>query len=79
MDIYQFNILPTNQQAAYTWENGIYLASRNENYFAINLYSVDIFFVEVWYHPEEVCINIIRSFKSRKCLEPYFEGIDIIL
>ena len=77
MDNYEFNILPIKQQAAYTWENGIYLASRKENYYAINLYSVDKFFVEVWYHPELICIDKIRSFKSKNCLHPYLENIEI--
>lgn len=62
MDNYEFNLLPTNDQTGYTWKHRIYLAARRENSFAINLYSVDKFFVEVWFNPEEVCINKIRSF-----------------
>ena len=64
MDNYQFNLLPENDQAGYTWEHGTYIAFRKESHFVINLYSVDKFFVEVWFNPEEVCINKIRSFKS---------------
>ena len=77
MDIYQINLLPINDQAAYTWKHGTYIAARREKHFAINLYSVDKFFVEVWYCPEEVCINKIRSYKSKKCLDSYLEEIEI--
>lgn len=62
LDNYEFNFLPKNDQAAYTWEHGNFLAARHETYFAINLYHVDKFFVEVWYIPEEVCINKFKSF-----------------
>ena len=71
------NINDLKGEAQYTWEHGTYLAARQENFHAIKLYSIDQFFVEVWYHPEEVCIDKIRSFKSKKCLEPYLEKIKI--
>jgi hypothetical protein len=66
MDNYEFNLLPTNQHAAYTWQHGTYLTARQYNGHSINLYHLDKFFVEVWYCPEEVKINKIRSFKSKK-------------
>ena len=77
MDNYQFNLLPIHDQAGYTWEHGTYIAFRYEKFYAINLYHVDKFFVEVRFNPEEVCINKIRSFKSRRCLETYLELINI--
>ena len=64
MNNYEFNVLKTNEQAAYTWKHGTYLAARNEKYFAINLYHLDKFYVEVWYNHEEVCVNKIRSFRA---------------
>jgi len=32
-DNYEFNQLPVNDQAGYTWENGTYLATRLEVFF----------------------------------------------
>ena len=75
MDNYEFNLLSTNEKAGYTWENGTFLTARQENIFSINLYHVEKFFVEVWYDPEENCVERIRSFKSKICLEPYLEKI----
>lgn len=77
MDNCEFNFMPLKEQAQYTWEHGIHLANRKESHFVINLYSVDKFFVEVYYNPEEICINKIRSSKSRNCLEPYLDRIEI--
>jgi hypothetical protein len=75
VDIFEFNLMPTNDQAAYTWEFGTYLASRSWKNHSINLYHVDKFFVEVWYDPGMNHVDKIRSFKSRNCLEPYLESI----
>jgi len=75
MDNYEFNLLPTNDQAAYTWENGTYLTARHWRELTINLYHVDKFFVEVWYNHKLNQVDKIRSFKSRNCLEPYLENI----
>ncbi len=77
MDNYEFNLLPINNQAAYTWENGTYLASRFEEDYSINLYWVDKFFVEVYYDHMGNFIDKIRSFKSKKCLTPYLDKIEL--
>ena len=71
------NIKDLKGEAQYTWEHGTYLAARQENFHAIKLYSVDKLFIEIWYCPEEVKINKIRSFKSNKCLDPYLEDISL--
>ena len=75
MDNYEFNLLPTNDQAGYTWENGTFLTAKKEDFFSINLCHVDKFFVEIWYNPKENCISRLRSFKSKNCLEPYLKNI----
>ena len=77
MDNYEFNLLPINDKTQYTWDAGTYLASRSDYDHNINLYHVDKFFVEVWYNPEVICIDKIRSFKNRKCLEPYLDKINL--
>lgn len=74
MDNYEFTLLPFNEQASYTWEHGNFIAVRREKDFVIKLYHVVIFFVEVFYCPEEIKIRKIRSFKSQRLLEPYLEN-----
>ena len=67
--------MPINDRAGYTWDKGIYLASRTKNNYSINLYHLDKFFVEVYYNPEMNYLEKIRSFKSKKCLEVYLDKI----
>jgi hypothetical protein len=72
-----FNLQTKEEKAVYTWEYGIYLASRMEGNQAINLYSVDDFFVEVWYTPERKLVQKVASFSTYACFDPYLEDIAI--
>lgn len=75
MDNYEFNQLPLKAKAKFVWDHGTYLAHRKEKGFAVNLYAVKNFFAEIYYCPEEVCINKILSFTCKKRLTPYLENI----
>ena len=77
MDNYQFNLLPIGDQAQYTWKHGTYLTARQWKENTINLYHVDKFFVEVWYNPDTNCIDTVKSFKSKNCLKPYLDNIEL--
>ena len=72
-----FNLQSKEEKASYTWEFGTYLASRMQGNYAINLYHVDDFFVEVWYTPEKKLVYGVKSFSNSLCYEPYLEEIDI--
>jgi hypothetical protein len=71
--------MPLNEQAQYTWQHGTYLTTRQWKGHTINLYHVDKFLVEVWYNPGTNCVDEVRSFKNKKCLELYLEGINLDL
>ena len=77
MDNYEFNLLPVNDQAEYTWQHGTYLTAREWKEHTINLYHVDKSFVEVWYNPSSNCLDEVKSFKSKNCLTPYLENIEL--
>ena len=72
-----FNLQTTQDQAAYTWEFGTFLASRMLGKHTINLYLVDDFFVEIWSDPTNSGVYGIKSFSSERCFEPYLELIKI--
>ena len=72
-----FNLQSKEEKAVYTWEFGTFLVSRMEGSQVINLYSVDDFFVEVWYTPEKKLVYKVESFSSTTCFEPYLEDIVI--
>lgn len=71
------NIKDLKGETQNTWELRTSLASRRETNFVINLYSVDKFFAEGYYNPEDVRSNTIRSFKSRHYLDAYLDEIEI--
>jgi len=78
IDIYEYNLLPFNHKAQFTWDNGNFLTNREDQYGRrINLYHVGKFFVEVYYNSKENTIVKFRAFKSSRCLEPYLETIEI--
>jgi hypothetical protein len=72
-----FNFQTKEEKAVYTWEYGTFLASRMEDGHAINLYSVDDFFVEIWYTSERKLLQKVDSYSTYACFEPYLEDIVI--
>ena len=73
----KFKKLTIDQQAKFVKIKGRYLSIRENRHFLIDLYCLDDFFVELWYSPNSVGINQIRSFKDIGQLEPYLKNIDI--
>jgi hypothetical protein len=78
LTFYQFNLLPLDIKASYTFENGVYLDNREEDKFGFDLYSVDRFFVEVSYSKESNQVVQFKSFKSTAPLEPYLRQIKLV-
>ncbi len=76
MGIYEFIALDENAKANTVWE-GRYLADRTEDYYGIQLYSIEDFFVEVFYNKPINKIEKFRPFKNKTLLEPYLDKIDI--
>lgn len=77
MDNYEFNVLPLKEQITYTKAHGTFLAARPDKDHVIQLFHLEKFFVEMWYNSESGKFDKVRSFKSRKCLEPYLEDISL--
>jgi hypothetical protein len=76
MDIYQFIELSTEEQVSNVWR-GTFIANRNYKGFNVVLYSIDNFFVEVFYNQTENAITQIRPFRSQTRLMPYINSIDL--
>ena len=77
MDLFDFNTLPMQYQAQFTWDNGIFLASRKTKEHVINLYHTNKFFVEVHYSTRNEGVDMISSFTNMDKLQPYLEQISI--
>lgn len=72
-----FNLQSKEEQAAYTWEFGTFLATRLLGKHIINLYQVDDFYAEVWYAPEKKSVYGVKSYSSDRCFAPYLDEIVI--
>jgi hypothetical protein len=57
-----FNLLDKHEQADVLSEDGVYLHTRQEPEFIIDLYQLNGFFVEVYYHSQQQQLMIVKSF-----------------
>jgi hypothetical protein len=74
--LYAFLELPLIEQLRLIRQQGTFLATRSEQRDTINLYSVDLFFVEVYCGP---AIYRVRPFVSTRELAVYLPAIDLKL
>ena len=77
MDLYDFIRLNQVQREALVWEQGIFLAVRYSCGTSVCLYYMGKFYAEVVYLPESNEVMLVRGFRSKSCLEPYLEMVDL--
>lgn len=77
MTLYEFNLLPKEDQRPTLWMEADFVVDRMEGKFTVFLYQLYSFYVEVWYDGNENEIYKTRSFSSTAQLEPYLNKIDI--
>ena len=73
--LYEFNVLSDNEKADIVWKHGKFLTNRVVEGNAINLYTLNDFYVEIWYDQSSNEIIKIRSFTSTNPLDPYLDDI----
>jgi hypothetical protein len=77
MKIEEFKYLEKETKKRLLFDNGVYLASRQESEFIIELYQIDSFYVEAYFHESDQEIGYMRAFSSLDDLLPYLGKIDI--
>ena len=77
MKIEEFKYLEKETKKRLLFDNGVYLASRQESEFIIELYQIDSFYVEAYFHESDQEIGYMRAFSSIDDLLPYLGKIDI--
>ena len=73
-----FHFLSTIEPRPYGIK-GVYFCTRRSTHGYVNLYGIERFYVEVFYHTDYNEIEDIRCFQSVYALDPYLELIDISL
>ena len=77
MKIEEFKYLEKETKKRLLFDNEVYLASRQESEFIIELYQIDSFYVEAYFHESDQEIGYMRAFSSIDDLIPYLGKIDI--
>jgi len=79
MDLYDFNRFNQEERKATVMDLGTFIAARLSCGCRMCLYAMGKFFAEVVYLGEEEDnqIILVRAFKSKFCLEPYLELVDL--
>lgn len=73
----QFQTLSMVEQAQYVLDSGEELTARIYMYYAIKLFVVNDFFVELWYHQTGNHIGKIRILEEDAVIGIYGDNIDI--
>ena len=69
----QYKNLPEGQKASVTLSYGKQISRRRTSNYYINLYSLDDFMVEIWYHSERNKIERIEIIEDTAVLDKYID------
>lgn len=73
--IYEFNLLETNEQADYLWNNGEFITNAIQHGVTHQLHVLHDFYVELEYHAVQNRVAQLKSFKTSTLLEPYLNQL----
>ena len=77
MTLYDFVRLNQAEREALVWLYGTFIAVRYSSGCSVCLYFMGQFFAEVFYLPESPEVMLVRALKSKSCLDPYLEMVDL--
>jgi hypothetical protein len=77
MLMYDFQLLPEQQQIEILYRTGVYVGKRKEGISVILLYQLESFYVEVFYIKYRSHVMQLHCFDSTELLDPYLEQIDV--
>ena len=69
--------LSISEKAYRVWTEGIYLACRHNERYAITLHAYKDYYAEVWYKPARQGITLVRLFRNTNQLEPFLKMISL--
>lgn len=77
VSITEFNELSTDEKAWYLWHGAAFLHVYEKDKYRINLFHLNNYYIELWYHIEGNQVDNIRAFTSTELLAPFLENINI--
>ena len=77
MTVKEFKCLKIQEKQQCLFDNGVYLISRDEAEYLIDLYQIDSFYTEAYYDKSSMTLIYLRAFSSIDDLYPYWKYINI--
>lgn len=77
MTLTEFKQMQKESRETHLIDNGVYLLTRQEPEYYIDLYQLDKFYVEAYYHCGLNKLVYLRAFSTSEDLNPYLKQIDI--
>ena len=77
VSINEFNELTLDEKAWYLWHGATFLHVYEKSKHRVNLFHLNDYYIELWYHMERNKVDNIRAFTSQELLEPFLENIHI--
>ena len=75
--ITEFNELTLDEKAWYLWHGATFLHVYEKSKYRVNLFHLNDYYIELWYHMEGNKVDSIKAFKSADLLEPFLQNIHI--
>ncbi len=75
--IAEFNELNMDEKAWYLWHGASFLHVYQKDKYRINLFYLNDYYIELWYHIDGNKVENIRAFTSIELLEPFLNNISI--
>ena len=75
--IAEFNELNVDEKAWYLWHGAAFLHVYQKEKYRINLFYLNDYYIELWYHIDGNKVENIRAFTSIELLEPFLNNISI--
>lgn len=76
--IFEFNLLPRQQQVSHLYDNCVFLSQRKESErIFVSLYYAGDFYIELWVDTLTHELGRIRTFNTTLLLEPYLQSIQL--
>lgn len=73
----KFNALNFDEKAWHVWHHANFLMVRQNSYYRVNLYYLNGYYIQLWYHVKRNRIAKIAATRSERIVDAYLPGISI--
>jgi len=72
-----FNVLNFDEKAWHVWHHANFLMVRQNSYYRVNLYYMNGYYIQLWYHVKRNRIAKIAATTSSRIVDAYLPNISI--